>query len=147
HAEPEVACETATLSLADRFDTLLETGRRIASALSPETVFEESRRAALRLLRGERCVVVPATSESGTFDRGPLAGEPDETIAVQMIERALRTGRTVGSSENTAGEIAGGALQQGQGSLLCVPVFVRGKPVSCLYVTHGQVRGLFGNDE
>ena len=49
--EEEIAPEkTATLSLVDRFDTVLDAGRRIASALSRETIFKEVREAAQRLL-------------------------------------------------------------------------------------------------
>jgi len=146
-ADDDARLEPVSLSLADRFDTVLEAGRRIASALSPETIFEEIRRAAVRLLRGERCLVVPMTEDGAGFELAPLAGEPDEPMAGVMIERALRTGRTVVSSENFVAEIAGGAITPAQGSFLCVPVFVRGRAVSCLYVTHRQVRGLFGNDE
>ena len=48
----EVAGESASasLSLADRFDTLLVSGRKIASALASAAIFEEARDAALRLL-------------------------------------------------------------------------------------------------
>ena len=49
------AAKSTTLSLVDRFDTVLDSGRRIASALSPEHVFTEVRHAAQHLLRGERC--------------------------------------------------------------------------------------------
>ena len=56
--------EIATLSLADRFDTVLDSGRKIASSLSAEDVFRELQAAALRLLRGERCLLLQA--ESGT---------------------------------------------------------------------------------
>ncbi|MCL4203704.1 MAG: AAA family ATPase [Pirellulaceae bacterium] len=48
----------ATLSLADRFDSVLESGRQIASALSRHLVFAEVHDAALRLLRGESCDIL-----------------------------------------------------------------------------------------
>ena len=50
--------ESATLSLVDRFGTVLDSGRKIAAALSPHVVFEEVRRAALHLLRGEHCLLL-----------------------------------------------------------------------------------------
>ena len=34
-----------------------------------------------------------------------------------------------------------------RGSVICVPVFERGRPVLCVYVSHRHVRGLFGPDE
>ena len=32
-------------------------------------------------------------------------------------------------------------------SALCAPVHVHGRPVACFYATHGQVGGLFGDEE
>ena len=49
--------ETSTLSLADRFDTVLDSGRRIASALTPAAIHEAAQAAALRLLRGRWTVL------------------------------------------------------------------------------------------
>src|SRR5439155_7385985 len=57
--EPEAAGDAAklvTLSLVDRFAAVLDVGRKIASALSRDAVFEAVSEAALSLLRGERCV-------------------------------------------------------------------------------------------
>src|SRR5262249_22591693 len=51
------AAKQATLSLVDRFDAVLDAGRRIASALSRMNIFKEVRDAAARLLRGERCLL------------------------------------------------------------------------------------------
>jgi hypothetical protein len=42
HVDPESVGETTTLSLVDRFDTVLEDGRKIASALSTEAITEEA---------------------------------------------------------------------------------------------------------
>ena len=56
--QPEAREKPATLSLVDRFDTVLDAGRRIASALSRKTIFAEVRDAAARLLRGERCLLL-----------------------------------------------------------------------------------------
>ena len=50
--------ESATLSLADRFDTVLDAGRRIASALSPEAAYSAVQETTLKLLRGEECHVL-----------------------------------------------------------------------------------------
>ncbi|MDA1180210.1 MAG: AAA family ATPase, partial [Planctomycetota bacterium] len=42
-----------TLSLVDRFDTLLQVGREIASGLSKQTIYRATHQAAMKLLRGE----------------------------------------------------------------------------------------------
>ena len=67
----------ATLSLADRFDTVLEVGRKITSALSPAMIFAEVRAAALRLLRGEHCLVLEIANEEGQHRFTPVAGSAD----------------------------------------------------------------------
>ncbi len=66
----------ATLSLADRFATLLEAGRAIASALTREAVLAAVREAAQKLLRAERCLVIatgetPADPSGGPGRSGP----------------------------------------------------------------------------
>ena len=58
HIPASVAEKPTTLSLADRFDTVLDAGRRIASALSREAIFQAIQEAALQLLRGERCLIL-----------------------------------------------------------------------------------------
>ena len=63
-----------TLSLVDRFDTVLEVGRQITSALSLPMIFAEVRTAALRLLRGEHCLVLEAADEDGQERFTPVAG-------------------------------------------------------------------------
>src|SRR5262249_46994353 len=57
-AAPDGAWQPPSLSLADRFDTLLELGRRIASALTREGVLTQARCAAVELLRAEHCEIV-----------------------------------------------------------------------------------------
>ncbi len=68
------AAAPATLSLADRFDTVLEVGRKITSALSPAMIFAEVRAAALRLLRGEHGLVLEVVRENGQDRFTPVAG-------------------------------------------------------------------------
>src|SRR5690606_13122477 len=55
--------EATHLSLADRFDTILTTGRRIASALTAEAIYEQTQTAARRLLRAEQTLIVPVSAE------------------------------------------------------------------------------------
>src|SRR6202040_237700 len=55
---PSPAGGPVTLSLADRFDTVLDAGRRVASALSPGAVFAAVCDAAVKLLRCEECLIL-----------------------------------------------------------------------------------------
>jgi len=136
----------ATLSLADRFDNILDAGRRIASALSREAIFRAARDAALTLLRGERCQVFQAPR--GDPDEIQLvAGEGPHEFSVALARHALAEGRTVSLGEGAAGELGELVLQAGLRSALCAPIFVRGRRAACFCVTHRQAAGLFGADE
>jgi two-component system sensor kinase len=137
--------QTLTLSLADRFDTVLEAGRAIASALSPEQVYSEVRAAALRLLRGERCVVVNVLTEDDQQRLVFLAG-PNESFQPARLQLALQAGRAVAVNEDEL-DAWDSADTSAERSTLCAPIFVRGRPVACVYVVHSQVRNLFGHDE
>ncbi len=136
----------ATLSLADRFDTVLDAGRRIASALSEQTIIEEMRQAAVRLLRGETCYVLRevVAGESGSMLH-PEARFPGD-VRRSLADHALRAGRAAVSTDEIACDEAE-ELGDAEASAVCTPVFVRGRIVACLYVLHRNLRNLFGDDE
>ncbi len=127
----------STLSLADRFDGVLQSGRTIASALSAERIFAAAKDAAERLLRGETCYILSVDKQ------GHILGSDEERFdvdAIQLIKAALLEGKAISSSPlATDGDAAK--------SQLCVPICVRERTVACLYVAHNQVRQLFGADE
>ena len=127
-----------TLSLADRFGTVLETGRTIATALAREAVLAAAREAALDLLRGERCEVVAI---------GPDGPEPRDGVSRTALERALAAGRPVVLAEGLSGDPADSVVLAGVRSALCAPIVAHGRPAAALYVTHRQVGGLFGDEE
>ncbi|MBL9163285.1 MAG: response regulator [Planctomycetaceae bacterium] len=135
--------ETVNLSLVDRFDNVLDSGRKIASGLAAETIHEAARSAALRLLRGERCYVIPLDPVDQT---GDLVGIPASHAAAcqRAIDRALLARRALACVDEANDS---SAAEGGERSVLCVPIYVRGRAVACLYVTHEQIRGLFGPDE
>ncbi len=141
------SAEPATLSLADRFDTVLDSGRRIASALSPSAIYEEVCAAALRLLRGEHCLVLQVDESSNSLWLTPIAGDSTVQIGKGLVEQAVGAARAVASIEELSPPGNNATASSGERSVLCVPIFARGQAVACLCVTHEQVRGLFGTDE
>ena len=126
-----------TLSLADRFDTILEVGRRITAALAEKDVYEQTRLAALRLLRCEQCLVVAVEDDEFSI----VAGEQDATLDGVSLRQAIRQG---GASATFLNPGADGA---DQGSMLCAPIHVMGEVQACIYATHSGVRDLFGPTE
>src|SRR5947209_14009601 len=137
----------ATLSLADRFETVLEAGRKIATGLHRRDIFQAVREAALRLLRGERCLLLQLEGDDGTEDLTMVSGEIETQYSREMAQRALANGRVVVLAEGRTDEAGEAALLAGVRSALCAPIFVRGRPAGCFYVAHREVGGLFGEDE
>ncbi len=144
--EPQgVTAKTATLSLVDRFDTVLDSGRKIASALSRDMIFKEVRDAARQLLRGERCLLLRLQGDDARADIATGVGELTTEYSDYMANRAIGSEEVVVLKPGQAGEEV--ALLAGVRSALCVAIFERGKPAGCFYVDHRQVSGLFGDDE
>jgi PAS domain S-box-containing protein len=139
----------ATPSLADRFEALLEAGRRITTELSPEAIFAAVRQAALTLLRGERCAVTKVAGEGEGLSWGAGHGdvELDEPICHSLTARALELGRPVTDAEALAPDVRDAMELLGIRSALCAPILVRGRAAACLEVTHAHVAGLFGSAE
>ncbi|MEA2827503.1 MAG: hypothetical protein QOG43_1942 [Actinomycetota bacterium] len=134
----------ATLSLADRFSTLLDVGRHIASAPSPAAVFAAVRQAAATLLRVERVLLLDV--DESEDDSSSSSGRVDGWSRT-LVRRALATGRPVVLSQTGAADPADSVVLSGLRSALCTPIYSEGRPVACLYVTHSQVADLFGDDE
>ncbi|HYO54502.1 ATP-binding protein [Archangium sp.] len=130
-----------TLSLVDRFPRVLDAGRRIASALTRQAVFDAVRQSMMELLRAEHCVV---------FDPTALLPEDQMTgagVGRTAIGRALETGRPVVMGQGMPGGMSESMELLGVRSLLCAPIQVRGKTMACVCVSHRQVGELFGEDE
>ena len=134
----------ATLSLADRFSTLLDVGRHIASAPSPSAVYAAVRQAAATLLRVERVLLLDV--EDAEDDASSSSGRVDGWSRT-LVRRALATGRPAVLSETGSADPADSVVLSGLRSALCAPIYSEGRPVACLYVTHSQVADLFGDDE
>jgi signal transduction histidine kinase/tetratricopeptide (TPR) repeat protein len=130
--------DEVTLSLVDRFDQVLENGRRIASALSKEAILTAVREAAEALLRGERCALVEL-SEDGSMN--------EALVSRQVVEQAVSTGKPVVVAEGAGESASESLILSGLRSILCAPIFVRARAVACLYVTHSRVGRLFGEEE
>jgi PAS domain S-box-containing protein len=147
-AEKSCDAKLVTLSLVDRFDTVLDAGRRIASALSREATYVAAREGAVRLLRGDRCVMLKVeAAPDGSANVTAVSGEIDGGYSKAMVNQALAAGRAVAFIEGAPDNPSESVLLSGVRSALCAPISVRGRPVACLYVTHRQIAGLFGEDE
>ncbi|NMO22281.1 AAA family ATPase [Pyxidicoccus fallax] len=139
--EAERGNGVGTLSLVDRFPRVLDAGRRLASALSREAVFEAARESMMELLRAEHCVVLDP--------RNLLSDEEVEAqrISRTALSRAMETGRIAVMGQGLPGGVSESMELLGVRSLLCAPIQVRSKTVACVVASHRQVGALFGDDE
>ncbi|HXE73003.1 MAG TPA: ATP-binding protein, partial [Candidatus Nitrosotenuis sp.] len=134
-AVPEAPEGPVTLSLLDRFHSIIDAGRRIASALTREAVLEAAREAALTLLRAEHCTLLEVAEDGQIRSRDP----DSYPFNPELVGQAAASGQP--------------ALLQDEGqdvpgsSALCLPILARGRCSACLYAAHAQVGGLFGDEE
>ncbi len=143
--EPDVP--QATYSLADRFEMLLDAGRRIGAAVSPGAVYQEVHQAAMLMLRGDHCNVIglgdAQQDDVMVSDSGSLV--PD--VSATLMARAIATGSPVVSSALTDPETFDSMLLADLRSILCAPIVSEGRVVACFNVTHHRVNDLFGDVE
>jgi diguanylate cyclase (GGDEF)-like protein/PAS domain S-box-containing protein len=144
-ADRQAVAPVATVSLFDRFTTLLSVGRTITAAPSVAAVETAIRDAALALLRGERChlVDVKALNDERLLSQ---SGESVDSVSRTLLARAVATGAPVVASDPTADE-SESLLLSGIRSVLAAPIVAHGETVACFYVTHRQIGQLFGDEE
>jgi signal transduction histidine kinase/tetratricopeptide (TPR) repeat protein len=135
-----------SLSLMDRFATVLQAGREIATALSPEALFPTLRHAALALLRAQSCLVLSCAEDNGSLELKWVHGDAGLSYSRELVRKAIAEGQAV--TESSGGDSTAESLHRGGlRSVLCVPIFVRRQPFGCLYIAHRDLGDLFGEGE
>ncbi|QDV25071.1 ATP-binding protein [Aureliella helgolandensis] len=132
--------EGGSLSLFNRFDTLLASGRRIATSTMPEEIYHEVRTAATKILRGEQVLLVldNAASQTTTIP-------PGQAFDLSLVEEASSTRQTVVRDVETVASNL--TASTSKGTFLCCPIDVNDKTVALLYVANRRFSGIFGDDE
>ncbi|HEX9888373.1 MAG TPA: GAF domain-containing protein [Nitriliruptorales bacterium] len=136
--------EHVTVSLLDRFDTVLDVGREIAAALTLPDIYTAVHQAAVTLLRGETCTVLEPVP--GTGDWRVALGVRDQPWSSALVDHAVRERRPVRLDQ--VAEAGGWTPAPGEPrSGLCAPVFARGQVEACVMVTDRQIADLYGENE
>ena len=143
---PTRSAATPTLSLADRFESLMAVSRRIGAAPSPPAVYDAVREAALILLRGDHCHVIELRAELGD-DHATESGENLNELSRSLLMRAIDQRVVVVGGAGNDADSAESMLLAGLKSVLCAPIVADGEVVGCFYLTHHQVNNLFGEIE
>ncbi len=134
-----------SVSLFDRFNTLLSVGRTITAAATLEAVDVAVREAALTLLRGDTCHIISAQS-AGTANPTTESGESVDLASRTLLERAISGGVPVVSSDSAVG-VSDSLVMSDVRSVLAAPIIVQGETRYCFYVTHQQISDLFAEEE
>ena len=133
--------ERESLSLLDRFDSLLAAGRRIATSHLTEDIYREICDAAHRILRGERALlVIPPNGDNDacSYPKG-------EVYDPQLVSDCASNGATIVRDQERVS--ARGAESVVTGTFLCSPIVASGHTVAYLYLANTRFTGLFGKDE
>ncbi|MGN6548015.1 MAG: protein kinase domain-containing protein, partial [Aureliella sp.] len=146
HPHGHVEAEEGTLSLADRFDGVLESGRMIVSARSSSLVYSQVQVAAIRLLRAEHCELVDTQGLPHLDSRRLSPHMAPLKPRYETLRKAVESGCAVAVVEPIEGDATYDVLRRHR-SALYVPIKVRDRIDACLYITHDQIRNLFGPDE
>ncbi len=134
-----------TVSLFDRFTTLLSVGREIAAAPSTAALEAVIRSAALTLLRGERCHII-SVEDVRNDNLVTVSGERADTISHTLLTRAIDAGAPIVAGDVSADGSESLLLSEIR-SVLVAPITVDGKALWCFYLTHSQLGELFGEEE
>jgi two-component system sensor kinase len=132
-----------SMSLFDRFDTLLEAGRQIISANSGEAIFARTIEAAERLLRGQRTMIIEAIQTDGFVSWRPQ--DPAAIYDQSLVQQAYESRKAV-ISEHELMNQKGQPIRH-SGAFLCCPIRVHDQVAACLYVANEFLSGLYGKNE
>lgn len=139
--------EGGSLSLVDRFDSLLEAGRRIAVGTKIDVIRDEIIAAASKLLRGDRVLLV----QPSTGDAESTTIPPNTVFDPMLVAQAAKTESAIICEQERIPSAAARSANTDQhhnyGTFLCCPVMVHGKINSYLYIANSYMMGMYGDDE
>ena len=132
--------DAQTISLIDRFDSLLASGRKISVSVQPSAIYQEVRDAAKRILRAEHVfIVIP--DANGDFETIP----EHQHVDPDLIRQAQSSRATVVRDQE--GYSQGGVATRRDGTFLCSPIEVGEETTAYLYLTNKRFSGVYGEDE
>ncbi|MGI9518002.1 MAG: ATP-binding protein [Pirellulaceae bacterium] len=134
-----------TISLADRFNRIMVSGRDIASGLDEKAILQKVENSAALLLRGQRSLVLKTTTADGSLqlliNRETVLAQDEHAIA----RDAIQSGKTVTlQNRKASGPRTEASARK---SILAAPIYVRGSIHSCLLIVHDHIPGLFNKTE
>ena len=130
-----------TVSLIDRFHTILEAGREVTRATDMSSICSESVKAAQRLLRGENATMLTVQHSENRITISPFENTEPVDFDLDLANQAAVQSKIVVSSVQTVND------EKRFGSFMYCPIKVRGDVVKIIYVSNLRMQDLFGKDE
>ncbi len=150
-----------SMSLMDRFESLLDAGRQISSSVNDKQIFKLTLDAARNLLRGCQTMIVCDSHADSTSDinhdvndeadnragKQPQwevnwqNGHEDANFNLKLVLDAVHKGHSVIQDKMTGDE------GEFRNASLCSPIQVNGKTVACLYASNRLIKGFYGANE
>lgn len=144
-----VKCDSAaaSLSLIERFESLLDSGREISAAQSVTAILERTNAAAKSLLRGEKTLileeVISDVTDNALTKQYQCVGSQEEFDASLVQEVSDTSSAIVRGCEKRTKH---GITSEQTGAFLCCPIQC-GTKKRFLYVANTQFTNLYGDDE
>ncbi len=142
--DKKVAPIKPTLSLIARFNSLLEGGRSLVTALSEQDIWKYLEISTRKLFHGDKFLLIKASASGYQI----LTENKAKKFSHKLVEEAFSKKETLSLNEvadNT--NIRESLILSNARAVLCAPIIVRDVPIACLYVSHEDVGTPFNSDE
>ncbi len=138
--------QSVSVSLLDRFESLLSVGRQIICSLSKEDLYQSIYNSFHSLLRAESCTLVKLEQTSDQNEVKILFGE-HRLISLNLLKETEHEKKPVVFLGEQALKPSESMILSQVQSAMCVPIISEGKTVFFAYLTHHKIENLFGINE
>lgn len=135
-----------TPSLIDRFESILEVSQKIIAPASRSDLYESLQEAFFRLLRPESCMILQLEEVHGKKQPRILCGEY-RNLSLHLLLQTESHGKPLVFLGEQAFTPSESFILSGAESAMCVPVLFHKKAELFVYLTHHNIRYLFGQEE
>ena len=143
--EPTIAERQISISLVEQFDVLLDAGREIFFATSPEVIFKKTLDATKRILRVQRIDILlrDPTVIDGWRSSAQSSVQSEDHFDLSLVSAALESNKTVVRD----GETIQSSNEVNSGTYLCSPIHVGDQVEAILYFGNEYMKDCFGENE
>ena len=141
NVEPDTEERPVSMSLVEQFDVLLDAGREIFVATSPEVIFHKTLDATKRILRVQRIEILlrdPTAADGWRSSAGSKVH-----FDLSLVSAAIESNKTVVRD----GENIQHSNEVNSGTYLCSPIHVGDQVEALLYLGNEYMKDCFGENE